>query len=358
MKPVLSSALLVAFAALAFAVPARAQQVVYSEGFESGLTGWTAIGLWNLEDSSDTCGSQATPFPEGTKCAWYGNPATCTYETGSTANSGTLTMNDWVDLPDVPSISVHFWMWIQSEYCWRDYYGNQYDVFSVVVSRQTGSSITSLQCGVDGVPASTTLPWHERQVDISAFRGQRVKVSFQFGTGDQLSNNYLGWLVDDVRILAEPGERICPSGSLTSGCPCFPNYVPVAGGCRNSTMQSATLFTEGSPVVSADTLALRVEHMPPNASAILTQASGTGPTLLFGDGLRCISGSLRRMGTVAATAGVATWPPAGTDPIALRGGIPPTGGTRYYYVFYRDTQNFCNPALYNLTDTRRITWVP
>ncbi len=346
---------LLALAALALAVPASAQDVVYAEGFESGLGAWTATGLWNLESSTDPCAASVAPFAEGTQCAWYGTDATCNYETG-TANSGTLLQNDWVQLPTAPSISLHFWMWIQSEYCFADSYYNQYDVFSVVITREGGGSITQQQCASTNV-VSTTLPWHERQIDITAYAGSRVKIQFAFGTGDQLSNGYRGWFVDNVRILAEPSSRICPSATLTTGCPCGPINTPVAGGCRNSTGQSCTLFTQGNPSVSADTIQLRAEHMPPVASAILTQATGTGTPVVFVDGVRCISGQLLRMGSLFASGGVGTWPLAG-ESISVRGMIPAAGATRYYYAYYRDVQNYCTPATANLSDTRRIVWGP
>lgn len=350
--------ILLGLASLALALPAPAQQVVFSEGFESGLSNWTATGLWNSLDSSAACATQALPFVEGTQAAWYGRPASCNFDTGN-ANSGTLITNNWIPVPDVASVSVHFWMWSHTEYCWADSYYTQYDVFSVIVTKQSGGApIQQFLCGPGGVPASTLLPWHERRVDISAFRGQNVKIQFAFGTGDQLSNGFLGWIVDDVEIYAEPGTRICPGPTFSSGCPCLSHYIPVAGGCRNSTQQSATMSSSGTTSVSADTLQFNVEHMPPNASAILTQSSGTGTPVLFGDGIRCISGQLRRMGSVAANAGAATWPPAGTDPIALRGAVPASGGTYYYYVFYRDVVSYCNAAPYNLTETQRIVWVP
>ena len=350
---------LLAIAILALASPVTAQQVVFAEGFESGLSNWTATGLWNLEDSSDPCGSQVSPFVEGTKAAWYGSPTSCTYDTGS-ANSGTLIMNDWLDLPVAPSLSIHFWMWSHSEYCWADSYGTQYDVYSVRVYRQTGSptSVSTFLCNAHSGPASTLLPWHERRVDITAFAGQRIKIEFAFGTGDQLSNAYPGWFVDNIEVMAEPGVRICPAAGQNSGCPCSGMNLSVAGGCRNSTGQSATLFSEGSISVATDSLLLRVEHMPPSASAILTQAMGFGSSIVFGDGIRCVAGSLMRMGQVFASGGVATWPPAGTDPISIRGNVPASGGTRYYYVFYRDVIEYCTPAAYNLTEMVRINWVP
>jgi hypothetical protein len=357
MKPV--TQLLLALAASAFAVPASAQDIVYAEGFESGLTGWTATGLWNLEDVTDSCGAQAAPFVEGTKCAWYGSNSTCNYEPAG-SGSGTLTMTNFVQLPVATSISVHFWMWSESEYCFQDpNYYNQYDVFSLVVQRESpAGSLTSVLCTPTGA-SSVQLGWHERRFDISAYSGQRVKLSFQFGSGDNIGNGYLGWFVDDVQILAEPGVRQCPATGFVTGCPCQPVGVPVAGGCRNSTTRSATLFTSGSTSVSNDTLLIRCENMNPNASTILTQASGTSAGVIFGDGFRCISGQLLRMGAVQAQNGVATWPPAGTDPIATRGQIPPAGGIRYYYVFYRDINpTYCSPSLFNLSDNQRIVWTP
>ena len=263
--------LLLALAGLALAVPAPAQQVVYSAGFESGLTGWTANGLWNSEDASDPCGSQAAPFAEGSKAAWYGSSALCSYETGG-SNTGTLTNNDWIAIPNAPSISLHFWMWSHSEYCWADSYGTTYDYMAVFVLTQGGAQVQFPQCASTGVPA-------------------------------------------------------------------------------------ATLLSSGSVSVTNDTLSLRVEHMPPNASAILTQSTGTSAGVVFGDGVRCISGSLLRMGSTAAQNGVATWP-VGPDSISVRGMIPAAGATRYYYVYYRDVVPYCSSATYNLTDTQRIVWVP
>jgi hypothetical protein len=98
--------------------------------------------------------------------------------------------------------------------------------------------------------------------------------------------------------------------------------------------------------------------MPPNASCILVQASATGSFAHFGDGVRCVTGQVRRMGLLAASSGVASWPPPGADPISVRGLVPAEGGTRYYYVNYRDVLSWCTSATFNLTDAQRIVWVP
>jgi hypothetical protein len=348
---------LLAVAVLVSAIPAFSQNVVYSEGFESGLGDWTATGLWNLEDSSDSCGVLAAPYPEGTKCAWYGTTPSCNYDTGI-ANSGTLTKNDWIQLPVATSISLHWWMWIHSEYCFIDTYSNQYDQFSVVITRQTGGSITQQQCGGHTGPA-VQIPWHERQIDISAYSGALVKIQFAFGTGDQLSNGYLGWLVDNVSIVAEPGTRVCPTGALTSGCPCVPSLQPVAGGCRNSTGQSATLFSAGTPSVLADSIQLVAKEMPPGTSGTCFQGTALfAPPAVYGDGLLCVTGTLLRLGTQFAPTGDIDWPIPAIGSISVAGGVSPSGATHYYQVVYRDSPSFCTPATFNVTSAERLIWVP
>ncbi len=355
MKP---SHVLVAFAAIV--VPASAQQVVFQDGFEAGLSNWIASGLLHLEDSADPCGAQVAPFPEGTKAAWYGQLAgTCSYSTGNQPNAGGLILNHWVDLPDSPAISLHFWMWSETEYCVPGTLPERFDIHLVDVEvQQPHDWIVRNLCPTNGEIHWLLLPWHERRIDLSAYRGLRVRVGIGFDTVDEQWNNGLGWFVDDVRILAEPGEHACPGASFSSQCPCLPWYVPVAGGCRNSTTQSAVMYSNGSVSVASDSLQFRVEHMPPNALALLSQSTTVGAWIPFGDGISCPGGQMRRLGTVQASNGVATWPPQGTPSISVRGLVPPGGGSRFYSVFYRDVLAYCTDATYNLTNTQRIHWLP
>ncbi len=360
MKLDLLTPLLVLFV---FHSPARAQQVVFHDGFENGLAGWTTTGLWHLEDANDPCGGQAAPFAGGTKAAWYGIDGPCNYDTPGTANAGALTMNAWVDLPDAPSISLRFWSWSHTEYCWgtTGAYSPivQWDVHTVQVEAQNGPNAGFSQdlCSYDG-PTELLLPWHERRIDLSAYRGARVRVTFLFATFDEGFNSWLGWLLDDVSILAEPGERICPASGLNSGCPCLSAFVPVAGGCRNSTEQSATLLSDGAPSVAQDTLQFVAAHMPPGTSPALFQGTTAVTPGLFGDGLRCIGGTQMRLGTQHSPSGTTTWPAAGAQPLSVSGLVPPAGGTRYYQVIYRNAISYCTAATFNLTDAQRVVWSP
>jgi len=42
--------------------------------------------------------------------------------------------------------------------------------------------------------------WREEAIDISAYRGQTVRIRFAFNTVDHQYNGFRGWLVEDVRI--------------------------------------------------------------------------------------------------------------------------------------------------------------
>lgn len=344
----------------ATALPVSAQQVVFQDGFEGGLGNWTATGLWNPEAATDACGIQAAPFPEGTKAAWYGHySAGCNYSTGTQSNAGSLELTNWVLLPDAPSISLYFWMWSESEYCtFSQFPYGRFDVHSTYVLAQSSGPSTVDLCPFDLGPSWLLLPWHERRIDLSAYRGRNVRIGFSFDTGDEQLNDGRGWFLDDVRIVAEPGTRVCPSIGFSSGCPCLDWYVPVAGGCRNSTNQSATLSSSGSIRVATDSLQLRAAHLPPNASVLLSQSTISTTQIPFGDGLRCIGGQILRLGILQASNGVATWPPSGGQPISTSGLVPATGGTRYYVAYYRDVAPYCTPDAFNMTDAQRIQWVP
>ncbi len=345
---------LVLGAALAPAV--QAQQVLYQTSFETGLAGWTATGLWNLETTSDPCGATFAPFPEGSQCAWYGIDGVCTYDTPGASNAGSLVLNNWIDLPaGASSLSLRYWASSKTEDC-----GEGYDSMVVRVEAQNGpdAGFSAPYCAYAPGIAILDAAWHERRIDLSAYRGARVRFAFDFVTVDEFNNGFRGWLIDDVRVLAEPGQRVCPPTTFGSACPCQPNWLPIAGGCRNSAEQSATLYSEGAPDLSADTLRFRAVLMPSATIALLAQGTVTTTPAVFGDGLRCIGGTLLRLGTAGATGGVADWPSPTGLPISVGGQVPGAGATRYYFAYYRDGGAYCTAAQFNATDAQRIDWLP
>ncbi len=92
-------------------VPVQASSMIFNDDFENGFSNWVMSGLWNPESESDLCGLLHAPFPSPTNAAYYGNDATCTYNTGG-FNTGNLTMASQVSLPPPAqgrTASLTFW---------------------------------------------------------------------------------------------------------------------------------------------------------------------------------------------------------------------------------------------------------
>ena len=334
-----------------------AQTVVFDEGFETGLAQWTATGMWHAVAAGGACLGFASPFPEGTHAVWYGRVSTCDYDDGL-ANSGRLQSNTWITLPaNAASVSLYFKSSQETEACWHGE-----DVHSYVLEFQSGLVTTGLLCYESESPVMPTagfVPWYERRIDLTDHRGMTLRFAFQFATNNTVENGLLGWLIDDVRVVAEPGRTFCPSPVVPSACPCDA-ILDVGGGCRNSLYRSATLQSGGVASVALDTLSFTAAEMPPGTAATLFQ--GTSPVttpIVFGDGVLCLSGSLTRLGTQFAPSGSAVWPLAGNGPISSAGGVPPPGGDRYYQVVYRDAvPGQCTSATFNQTGAQRVSWQP
>ncbi|MBL8860537.1 MAG: hypothetical protein JNK02_00870 [Planctomycetes bacterium] len=143
-------------------------------------------------------------------------------------------------------------------------------------------------------------------------------------------------------------------------CPCGVGGAP-GHGCPNSVQPAGGLLSgSGIARVSCDTLVLTASSIT-NSSALLFQ--GTAPVngglgVVFGDGLRCAGGTVIRLGTLLASSGTASWPPAGGLPLSTGGVVPAVGGDRYYQVWYRNAAVFCTSATFNLTNGVRVTWCP
>jgi hypothetical protein len=108
---------------------------------------------------------------------------------------------------------------------------------------------------------------------------------------------------------------------------------------------------------------LRASGMTPSATLLFFQGTGKvagGLGTSFGDGLRCVNGSVVRMAVRHATAGSASFGHAiaGDTSVSAAGHLGPALATRYYQAWYRDAQSFCTSATYNLTNAITIRWAP
>jgi hypothetical protein len=101
--------------------------------------------------------------------------------------------------------------------------------------------------------------------------------------------------------------------------------------------------------------------MPPGSSCLYFQGTtqiGGGSGVPFGDGLRCVGGSVVRLGTMVNDATGASRVPQspGDPPLVTRGLIPIDGGTRYYQAWYRNAAAYCTASTFNLTNGLSVVW--
>jgi hypothetical protein len=84
----------------------------------------------------------------------------------------------------------------------------------------------------------------------------------------------------------------------------------------------------------------------------------------YGDGLRCVGGTLRRLYVKSAVGGVVAAPGLGDLPVSARSaalGDPiPGGGTRHYQTYYRDSSpGFCPTppgSTFNVGNALTVVW--
>jgi hypothetical protein len=164
-------------------------------------------------------------------------------------------------------------------------------------------------------------------------------------------------------------SSVCePGASGVIACPCS-NPPGVSGrGCENSAQTGgAVLFGAGLAFLTQDTLFFTTAGQVDSSTSILVQGSAPiASGIVYGQGVRCTGGTLKRLYTRNSTAGSIFAPdPALADlavsvrSAALGDPILP-GQSRWYYAYYRDpgVPVGCSPgATFNATQAGRVLWM-
>jgi hypothetical protein len=182
------------------------------------------------------------------------------------------------------------------------------------------------------------------------------------GGGAQDSGVFFA-VADSIQITSTPppaGVSQCFGDDTGTSCPCS-NDSPVGAneGCESSLGFGGRLRSIGISSIASDSAVLQGSQMP-NSSALYYQGTGLvagGAGSLFGDGLRCVNGTIIRLGTQTNASGSSQYPAAGDPSISVRG-LVATPGVRYYQVWYRNAAAFCTASTFNLTNSHELTWVP
>lgn len=172
--------------------------------------------------------------------------------------------------------------------------------------------------------------------------------------------------LDAVQLAPVPLSFCLAGASGVVPCPCANPGMPGAGCNNSSATGGATLTAAGASSLSGDTLVFTTAGEKPTALSIVLQGTGISATgLVFGQGVRCVAGTLTRLYTKTAVGGSIT-APVGADPsVSVRSaalGSPILAGTyRYYGVYYRDPTVLggCpSSSTFNITNQLAVYWLP
>ena len=151
-------------------------------------------------------------------------------------------------------------------------------------------------------------------------------------------------------------------------CPCANPPIGGGKGCDNSAATGgATIAATGSANTAADTLVFTSSAQTANGTTILLQgnslvAGGLGAP--FGQGVRCVGGTLKRLYVKSPGGAGGISAPTGADASvsarsAALGDPIPAGSTRYYMAYYRDPivlGGCAASATFNATQGLQINW--
>jgi Tol biopolymer transport system component len=159
---------------------------------------------------------------------------------------------------------------------------------------------------------------------------------------------------------------LCDPGTAgVIACPCANPPSGPGRGCDNSSATGgASLTASGFAYLTSDTLLFHTSGEKPTATSILMQGSSlVASGVVFGQGVRCAGGALKRLYTTNASAGSIAVPQAGDPSVSARsaalGDVIQAGESRWYLVYYRDpiVLGGCPASsTFNATQTGQIAW--
>jgi hypothetical protein len=155
-------------------------------------------------------------------------------------------------------------------------------------------------------------------------------------------------------------------GGVTA-CPCANPPAGPGRGCDNSAgTGGAALSASGAAYLSRDSLVFTTNGERPTAFGIVLQGTTALTSgVVYGQGVRCVGGTLLRLYSKTASGGSITAPDFGAgDPTvsarsAAMGDVIQPGQSRWYLVYYRDPTVLGGcPAssTFNATQTGQVDW--
>lgn len=272
---------------------------------------------------------------------------------GSTLDgSGTTLVSSAPDSQFQPAVTFNGTAWVCAWNDWRREQGVALGVGDIYGAR-IDSTLNVLDPTGFGIALATTFP--EANPALTTGDGGTLVASADFRSGP------FGSYRIALRRVDPQTRAYCFGDGSGTACPCGnASGVGAREGCTSSLAVGGKLGAMGVTSVSNDTFVLRASQMP-NSSALYFQGTASmlnGAGVTFGDGLRCVGGSIIRLGVHQNANGASQHPSAGDALISVRGLVPLAGGTRFYQCWYRNSATFCTASTFNLTNGWEATWNP
>ena len=159
-------------------------------------------------------------------------------------------------------------------------------------------------------------------------------------------------------------SAFCGAGDpqLTTPCPCGVDGA-AGNGCENSSLTGGALLAASGTPAADDVVLHSSGELPSSLSIFLQGQQSIASGVVFGTGVRCTGGTLKRLYAKNAFVGLVSAPAAGdpsirTQSAALGDPIAP-GSSRTYQVYYRDPIGgpaLCGGPTFNISSALAIAW--
>jgi hypothetical protein len=246
--------------------------------------------------------------------------------------------------------------------------GTVFDTGSVSSTYPANSDLIGLACGTlaaGATPEQGTGMGSQDRFRIEG-NGATANGCYFFG-GNPIGNFHLQLYSGNVVLPnVSPMVAYCdPASSGVIACPCGNPAAGSARGCDNSAATGgASISASGSANLGGDTLSFTTAGQRPTGTTILLQGTASIATgAAFGQGVRCVGGSLKRLYVQAAVGGSITAPPVGGPTVSARsatlGDVIAPGTHRFYSAYYRDPiiLGGCNVLFtFNITNAGDVLW--
>ncbi len=226
------SMLIPLIAALLASSPAVGQQVLFDDDFANGVGAWNAEAPWHWAPANDHCTSLSNAPASHGAMVRVGDPD-CTYNSiyQNQFYAARLQVTQAVLIPiDAVNPRLEFDSYLDADpYAWGQ----------VFLSGSSGWQFV-------GGPGTSMGSWDGVGLALCHWRGIHVRWVIEFIAPSGIIFNHLGWLIDNVRILAD--------GTAQSYCVAAANSVSLTG---------ATIGYAGSLDLSRNNFEMTLHDGPP-----------------------------------------------------------------------------------------------